>query len=362
MVQQGLEWLDLDILEKRADFGCHCGERVHLAIGQSQGANLHCGWYADITQRLRCRTPQGIVTVGQNLAKSSLLADLFAEIEAAVGFCPILKCGFPPKPIENIPASTLEASGISDGDQLIVERSDGPQRQAEPSAPTTSRTSIAGSSKGVQCGDSMLVVRVMKDDNSCLFRSIGYAMHHNAEISQNLRTIIAECIKKDPVNYCEAILGKPPSQYVEWILRPASWGGAIELAIFSDHFQVGIIILTAEIISIDVSTGRMDRFGQGKFDKAVCVLYTGIHYDAIALAPTLTSANNFDQTTFEPRHLDSVLDSAKKLALFWKSGHKFTDMASFTLRCEICSTGLCGQKEAQAHAMKSGHSSFVEYK
>jgi ubiquitin thioesterase OTU1 len=36
-------------------------------------------------------------------------------------------------------------------------------------------------------------------------------------------------------------------------------------------------------------------------------------------------------------------------------------MANFTLKCEICKLGLKGQKEAQLHAMNSGHSSFSEY-
>lgn len=43
-------------------------------------------------------------------------------------------------------------------------------------------------------------------------------------------------------------------KYIQWIQKPNSWGGAIELAILSSYFQV-------EIDSIDVQTGRIDKFG-----------------------------------------------------------------------------------------------------
>lgn len=55
--------------------------------------------------------------------------------------------------------------------------------------------------------------------------------------------------------YSTVILGKPPSEYSHWIMKKESWGGAIELAIFSELFKI-------EIISVDVSTGRLDRFGK----------------------------------------------------------------------------------------------------
>jgi ubiquitin thioesterase OTU1 len=40
---------------------------------------------------------------------------------------------------------------------------------------------------------------------------------------------------------------------------------------------------------------------------------------------------------------------------------KFTDLANFTLKCGICKKGLVGQKDAQAHAIETGHAQFTEY-
>lgn len=46
-----------------------------------------------------------------------------------------------------------------------------------------------------------------------------------------MRQLIAEHVTHDPETYSEAILGKPPKEYCEWILKPDSWGGAIELSV-----------------------------------------------------------------------------------------------------------------------------------
>ncbi|KAI9099725.1 hypothetical protein DFS34DRAFT_615714 [Phlyctochytrium arcticum] len=194
----------------------------------------------------------------------------------------------------------------------------------------------------------------MKDDNSCLFRSIGYTLERTPEVSDKLRKVVANAIRNDPSTYNEAILGRPPKAYVDWILQPNSWGGAIELAIFSDHYKV-------EIDSIDVASLRVDRFGEGAYNRRVLVLYSGIHYDAVALAPSHDAPMDFDQTAFEQKDGDRILTAGVELADIYRKKHKYTDLANFTLRCGICKKGLRGQKEAQAHAMESGHTSFTEY-
>lgn len=46
-----------------------------------------------------------------------------------------------------------------------------------------------------------------------------------------MRKIIADHVSQDIETYSEAILGKSPKAYCEWILKPDSWGGAIELSV-----------------------------------------------------------------------------------------------------------------------------------
>lgn len=84
-----------------------------------------------------------------------------------------------------------------------------------------------------------------------------------------------------------------PSQYIATILKPTSWGGAIELTVLATHYR-------AEIASIDVETGRIDRFTPGDAGTGMrCVLiYSGIHYDAASLAPMADAPAEWHQTLF----------------------------------------------------------------
>ena len=57
------------------------------------------------------------------------------------------------------------------------------------------------------------------------------------------------------------------------ILMPDSWGGAIEISILSQYFNV-------EIAVVDTQSCRIDRFGEDKFYKErVFLYYDVIHYD-----------------------------------------------------------------------------------
>lgn len=53
-----------------------------------------------------------------------------------------------------------------------------------------------------------------------------------------------------------------------------------------------------------------------------------------------------------------LLSSADALMLMLMRASADTDTANFTLKCEICKKGLIGQKEAQSHAMQTGHAAF----
>ncbi|KAI8995938.1 hypothetical protein BC832DRAFT_568073 [Gaertneriomyces semiglobifer] len=329
--------------------------------------------------RLRCRTPLGVSAIGSGLTPSSTVADLKQNIETVTGISvhmQQLKTGFPPKILDKPDNATLQESGIRDGEQIVVEQVQqssvtGGNASTQPAStapssttttPTITETPSHDTSTGhnrnesISVADGILLVREMKDDNSCLFRSIGYVIERSAEVHARLRKIVADTILNDPVTYNEAILGRTPDSYTSWITTPNSWGGAIELAVFSDVFQV-------EIDSIDVATLRVDKFGEGKYPKRVILFYSGIHYDAVALSPTTNAPEEFDQTTFEGTSTqgETVLAAAIELARIWNQKRKFTDLANFTLKCGVCGKGLRGQKEAQAHAMEVGHTEFTEY-
>ncbi|KAF9972095.1 hypothetical protein BGZ73_004830 [Actinomortierella ambigua] len=213
-------------------------------------------------------------------------------------------------------------------------------------------TTSGSSGGGVRVGElGFLVVREVADDNSCLFNAIAYGLDQSRRNKvYELRQIVAQAIEANPDAYPDVVLGRPRKEYCEWITRENSWGGAIELAIFSEHYKV-------EIASIDVSTNRVDRFGEGQYDNRVILMYSGIHYDAVALTPGTDIPEECDQTQFDVS-AEEILRAGVQLAAKLKKEHKFTDLANFSLKCSVCRVGLKGEKDAQQHAQQTYHTSL----
>jgi ubiquitin thioesterase OTU1 len=200
--------------------------------------------------------------------------------------------------------------------------------------------------------------RVIPSDNSCLFNAVGYVMEHDRNKASELREVIAAAVMSDPTTYTEAILGKPNEEYVQWISKPDKWGGAIELAILSDYYG-------REIAAYDIQTKRCDIYGQDKgYLERVMLIYDGLHYDALAMAPFADAPEEVDQTIFT-KDKNQAIGIASKLAQdVVEEAHRarnFTDTGNFTLRCGVCQKGVVGQTEAVEHAKATGHANFQEY-
>lgn len=92
-----------------------------------------------------------------------------------------------------------------------------------------------------------------------------------------MREIIANKVSADPDQYCEAVLAKPNKEYCEWILKPSSWGGGIELSILSQFYGI-------EIAVVDSRNGIINRFGEDQhYNQRVFLIFDGIHYDPLYL-------------------------------------------------------------------------------
>lgn len=323
--------------------------------------------------RLRFRHPNGIGTldVNPNDTLATLKAAISEQIALPPGKAIQLSVGYPPKP-HNDDTATIVDSGIGNGDLVIVNISNAAVSSPPSSQTQTSQTRLKAndntgnnmpselssaftkaSAESVELDGGYLVLREMKDDNSCLFRSVGYALNRDIDRSQELREVVAASILSDPITYSDAILGRPVDQYVNWILKPNSWGGAIELAIFSKHFEI-------EIDSFDVANGRTDKFGEGQYAERVLLMYTGIHYDVLALTPAMEASGEFDQTRFSTEN-SQLLQAGSQLANSLKKQRKYTDTSNFTLKCNDCGKGLIGERDATSHASQTGHTHFVEY-
>ncbi len=114
---------------------------------------------------------------------------------------------------------------------------------------------------------STLVLRIMPDDNSCLFRAFNTAFFGAMDNMTELRSIIAQNIQANKDTYSAVVLDQQPDDYCRWIQTEDAWGGAIELDILSKHFDI-------EISSIDVQTLRTDRFNEGSPKRCILV-YSG---------------------------------------------------------------------------------------
>ncbi|CAE6339526.1 unnamed protein product [Rhizoctonia solani] len=280
-----------------------------------------------------------------------------------------LKSGYPPKALTLIPELPLSSLGLQRGDQITVMAKPGsvaastesaaptvPVSTPQPIASTQAPKGNAGSADDgfVETDAGTLVHRVVPDDNSCLFSSVAIVFGQDITAARKMRSIVVDVIKNDPETYSDVILGQSRDSYMAAISKDSTWGGAIELSIFSDHFRT-------EIDSYDVETGRCDKFGEGKYDNRCILMYSGIHYDAVSLAPIRDAPADFHTTVFPIDGSDNISQAASKLASQLRASRKFTNTSNFDLKCEICGQGLKGEKEARAHAAQTGHTSFGEY-
>jgi ubiquitin thioesterase OTU1 len=189
-------------------------------------------------------------------------------------------------------------------------------------------------------------------------------MYQTRSRAQELRKVAANAVLADPYEFNEAVLGKERSAYATWIQNPTSWGGAIELSIFSRHFK-------KEIAAFDVQTKRVDVYGEGiGYGERVMLVYDGLHYDALAVAMSDGGGEGGDMTrlkvdsntgTSSDVVLDVAMGAAGTLVERFHVHRQFTDTTNFTLRCSVCKVGLIGEKEAVEHANKTSHANFEEY-
>ncbi|CAH1405302.1 unnamed protein product [Nezara viridula] len=294
---------------------------------------------------------------GQQIVDNANLTNTILELKQIISkFVNIpvnnmnLLIGFPPKPIDaDFLHKTLAEVNIKSGDTLIVEETAIPVPNptkvfSPPDRPHVEEDKLDG---------GLLMRQVVPADNSCLFTSVGFVLGGKVDTTAGsyMRQIIAEQVASNEDQYSEAILGKPNKDYCQWILKPESWGGAIELAVLSSFYGI-------EIAVIDTMNGVINRFGEDKsYDYRVFLIFDGIHYDPLYREPI--EPDGSIQTFFLTSN-DKVLKLAEELAHEAKTSKQYTDVNRFTLRCLECKTELTGQTQAQQHAQRTGHMNFGE--
>jgi ubiquitin thioesterase OTU1 len=315
-----------------------------------------------MTRTLRVRYSGGScsLTVSDDVTLDALRAAVHEKTGARVGR---LLSGFPPSPLTDVASlqsgdtiAVVEDSGPQDGGTVGAAVSDSrpPDEAAAPDVPPYRRAPPAPPQHVALPRGEVIVRRAVADDNSCMFNAVGYCLQHSRALATQLRQVVVDAVNANQETWSEGVLGRSNADYQRWIALPSSWGGGIELAILSSHAGV-------EIQAADIQTCRVDRYGEDRgYQERILLVYDGLHYDALALAPSADAPEDFD-TTVLPL-VDAELDAA--MAVLVKAhhdAHSFTDTAKFSLRCLACREGLTGQAEAVAHAQRTGHASFGEY-
>ncbi|KAI9787769.1 MAG: ubiquitin-specific protease otu1 [Geoglossum umbratile] len=359
--------------------------------------------------RIKLRTPSGSSII--TLPESATIGDLLASISEQTSLQSFeTKSGFPPKllHLDTLPRSKplAELDEKLDGGQLLVSAMEGSgSNAADTEEPVTKRLKQQSSSSPTKAlpthqqlpqkippkttkknpsasgpplslsrkpnpslesdppeiplpsHAATLLMRIMPDDNSCLFRAIGTAVLGSLDSMNELRSLVASAIQENPSIYPEVVLGEAPNRYCEWIQLESSWGGGIELAILSQHFDI-------EICSIDVQSLRVDRYNEGRPTRCI-IVYSGIHYDTICYSPSdpphthSYAPPDFDTKVFNADD-DMILTKALELCKVLQGKKYFTDTAGFTVKCNTCGATIKGEKGAAAHNKKTGHVDFSE--
>ncbi|KAB8236730.1 hypothetical protein BDV23DRAFT_145854 [Aspergillus alliaceus] len=329
--------------------------------------------------RFRIRGPDGQSTV--SLDDHATVDDLRTHIVDKTGLTSYdVKYGYPDLkhfPLDEFqPNQMISDVGITlNGEQLLITKKEGwmqaplsrdegltfTSQELPEEHPVSHESSDAISDDPPEIPSSehagTFVLRIMPDDNSCMFRAVGSALMGGMDAMNELRSVVAQTIQENPDIYSEAVLEKKPDDYCRWIHNEDSWGGGIELSIISKHFDI-------EICSIDVQTLRIDRFNEGPPTRCILV-YSGIHYDTVALSPSdhpfihAHAPPEFDTKVFDSTD-NLVLEKALELCKVLQSKHYYTDTAGFRIRCNTCGRVLIGEKGATQHATQTGHYSFGE--
>ncbi|KAI1007057.1 hypothetical protein K3495_g1162 [Podosphaera aphanis] len=333
--------------------------------------------------RVRLRGPEGSSTL--IIADEATVGDLVFKITEKTAISNFyVKYGYPPKPLplEELDNAQLlsELEVKLDGEQLTISPkepmeddrkknliSGRPQvdyaqvssaPQSAPNGPSPGFVSIKknkmeGEVPEIPLPDrgATMVLRVMPDDNSCLFRAFGLAVLPGDDQSMpELRSLVASAIQAESDIYTQVVLEQAPDDYCRWIQTPDAWGGAIELAILSKYF--------------DIESMRIDKFNEGRPTRCILV-YSGIHYDTIAQSPSdppyLKAHNSpdFDQRVWDS-HDNYILNKALELCQKLHARHYYTSTATLKIKCNVCGSIVFGEKKAAEHAQQSGHYDMTE--
>lgn len=222
----------------------------HLAKTEHQRLTIYTAHImAEI--RFRVRGPGWVETV--TATPDWTIQKLLDHLKEKQGAEPsALKYGYPLKNIDlSNTSTTIEPLDLKGEAITFVPKEDTSTSSAPPEVPVATKPDFKP--KAVEADhtviewpekDGFLALRVMPDDNSCMFTAFGGVLQR-ADPAPTLRREVAEYILAHPDKFSRVVLEMDPQRYAQTMLSPDRWGGAIELSILSDIYDI-------EICSVDV--------------------------------------------------------------------------------------------------------------
>ncbi len=196
------------------------------------------------------------------------------------------------------------------------------------------------------------IQRYVNSDNSCLFSSISYLVdksNFNENSSIIYRMMIVDYINGNE-DVKEEFLGMSRDTYIDKIANPDSWGGGIELKLFSDIFKI-------KIASIDIESTRVDIFGEDKdYDKMIFLVYNGYHYDPLVM----NSKDDMDSdvTIFDSNDYTYMVQFKEYIENLKSKGH-YVDLENLhNYKCNECNEVYENEALAMLHGEQTNHWDF----
>jgi len=186
------------------------------------------------------------------------------------------------------------------------------------------------------------------EDNSCMFNAVHYLM--NNETPQELRQIVASIILSKPHIYTKVYLGKDVDSYIEDIMSPDQWGGAIDLQIIAEYYKT-------EIAAFNIENGKPVVYGEGRdFPNRIYLIYNGIHYDSLVIE----FGKDFEALRIFSSQEMEYFELFRDLTALYTEKGDYINLNKFSTQCQTCLKKLLNSKDIQEHATKTGHTDFKE--
>ena len=206
-------------------------------------------------------------------------------------------------------------------------------------------------------------------DNSCLFLSLIYLLHRNSLSVKVLRSLAASLIEADPETFNDVILERPRLEYINWIRQSESWGGYIELIVFSRGYNIQITV-------VDICSGRHYEYGNPEMGRRIFLVYDGMHYDALAAedlcCDPLPSAatSNYHEIGFSLRekslitifnsHDTEIVEKVNSLVNELRDLQRTPQASKLLTECCSCNKQFSTHEALKQHAIETGHVQAVE--